>query len=65
MTWTVNINGHDDLAGDEKIAYEEAVVAKARALAAELAEVAGGHVTVATAYTNTTGQVALREEVSP
>ena len=60
MTWTVNISGHDDLTGDEKVAYEEAIVEKARALAAELGEAEGGHVTSATATTNTTGSVDLR-----
>lgn len=59
MTWTINIYGHDDLTGDEKVAYEEAVVEKAKALAAELVEAAGGHVSGATAVTNTTGSVNL------
>lgn len=61
MTWTVNLSGHDDLTGDEKIAYEEAVVEKARALAAEIAGWEGGHVTTATATTNTTGSVNVKE----
>lgn len=59
MTWNININGHDDLTGDEKVAYEEAVVEKAKALAAELAAASGGHVTSAAANTNTTGSVNL------
>lgn len=61
MTWTINIMGHDDLAGDAKVAYEEAVVAKARALAAELAAIDGisGHVATAMVVTNTTGSVNL------
>ena len=60
MTWTINISGHDDLTGDEKIAYEEAVVAKARALAVELEEAEGGRsTTTAMATTNTTGSVNL------
>ncbi len=62
MTWTININGHDDLTGDEKVAYEEAIVEKARVFAAELvadaeARDGAGHVTNATATTNTTGSV--------
>ena len=64
MTWTININGHDDLAGDEKVAYENAIVEKARAFAAELVADAesrdgGGHVTIASVTTNTTGSVNL------
>jgi len=59
MTYTINITGHDDLAGDEKIAYENAVVEKAKALAAELSAATGGHVSTAMAVTNTTGSVNL------
>lgn len=61
MTWTININGHDDLTGDEKEAYEQDVVAKAKALVQELAAKEGGHVTSASATTNTTGAVNLSE----
>lgn len=57
MTWTVMINGHDDLTGDEKVTYEEAIVEKTRTFAAELAEAEGGHVSSAQATTNTTGTV--------
>lgn len=59
MTWTINIGGHDDLTGDEKEAYEQAVVEKARALAQELSSATGGQVSNATATTNTTGSVNL------
>lgn len=59
MTWSISLTGHDDLSGDEKVAYEEAVVEKARALAAELSEAKGGHISSATATTNTTGSVNL------
>lgn len=62
MTWSININGHDDLTGDEKVAYEEAVVEKAKALVAELAAAAGGHITTATSNTNSTGSVNLLAE---
>ncbi len=60
MTWTINMSGHDDLSGDEKVAYEEGLVEKARALADELATATGGRVTSAVAVTNTTGSVDLR-----
>jgi hypothetical protein len=59
MTWTVNINGHDNLSGDEKVAYENAMIEKARALAEELAAAEGGVVSTASATTNTTGSVNL------
>lgn len=64
MTWTINIGGHDDLTGDEKVAYEEAIVQKAKAFAAELvadaeARDGAGHVSTAAATTNTTGSVNL------
>lgn len=59
MTFTVNISGHDDLTGDEKVAYEEGLVEKARALVEELAQTDGGRVTTAQATTNTTGTVNL------
>jgi hypothetical protein len=59
MTWTINVTGHDDLTGDEKAAYEQDVVDKAKALVAELAAKDGGHVSAAQATTNTTGSVNL------
>ena len=59
MTWTININGHDDLKDDEKVAYEAAVVEMARTLVSELAELDGGMISTAWATTNTTGQVDL------
>jgi len=62
VTWNINISGHDDLTGDEKVAYEESIVEEARALVAEIAEATGGHVTVESATTNTTGSVSLLEE---
>lgn len=61
MTWTINLTGHDDLAGDQKVAYEEGIVEKVRALAAALGETDGGRVTSATVTTNTTGTVNLLE----
>lgn len=59
MTWTINITGHDDLTGDEKVAYENEVVEAARNLAASLKEKEGGHVSMASCTTNTTGSVNL------
>jgi hypothetical protein len=59
MTWTININGHDDLTGDEKVDYEEALVEKARSVVRELAAAEGSRVSSASATTNTTGTVNL------
>lgn len=59
MTWTININGHDDLTGDAKEAYENEVVEKARALVEELGQKEGGRISSASATTNTTGSVNL------
>lgn len=64
MTWTVLINGHDDLTGDEKVAYENEVVDAARALAQTLKGKTGGHVTSASCSTNTTGSVNLLAEAT-
>lgn len=59
MTWTIQITGHDDLSGDEKVAYENEVVEAARNLATSLKEKEGGHVSSAMCTTNTTGSVNL------
>lgn len=59
MTFTVSINGHDDLNGDEKAAYENGLIEKARQFASDLASQDGGRVTTAVAVTNTTGSVNL------
>ena len=59
MTWTINITGHDNLEGDEKTAYENAVVEAARNLAQNLKSAEGGVVSSATCTTNTTGSVNL------
>jgi hypothetical protein len=61
MTWTVNLNGHDDLSGDEKVAFEEGLVQKTRELVETLQEQDGSIVTIASVSTNTTGSVNLLE----
>lgn len=59
MTWTVSLNGHDDLSGDEKIAFEENLVEKVKTLAEELKTTKGCAVTSGYVSTNTTGTVDL------
>lgn len=61
MTWTIHINGHDNLEGDEKVEYENTVVEMAKSLVEELSKLDGGMMSTATATTNTTGQVDLSE----
>jgi hypothetical protein len=61
MTWTVNLNGHDNLSGDEKVAFEEGLVQKTRELVETLKEQDGAIVSIATVTTNTTGSVNLLE----
>lgn len=63
MTWMISINGHDDLTGEEKIAFENEIVAKARSLVMNLKDMQGGHVTSAGCDTNTTGTVNLLEQL--
>jgi hypothetical protein len=60
MTYTININGHDDLSGDEKEEFEKGVVEKARALVRDLRS--ASNVSSATATTNTTGSQNLLDE---
>jgi hypothetical protein len=62
MTWTVNMHGHDDLSGDEKVAFEEGLVQKTRELVETLKEQDGSVVSNAQVSTNTTGSVNLLEE---
>jgi hypothetical protein len=64
MTWTVNLNGHDDLTGDEKVAFEEGLVEKTRELVETLKAQDGSKVSIATVTTNTTGSVNLLDAVS-
>jgi hypothetical protein len=66
MTWTINISGHDDLSDDAKRVYENKVVeiALKMAYAIKVLDLDFGHVSTATCYTNTTGQVNLLEKIS-
>lgn len=59
MTWTINMGGHDELGGEEKVAAENDILEKAKALAQELEEMAGNRVSHATIVTNTHGSVNL------
>jgi len=59
MTWSININGHDDLTGDEKEALENVIVGEAKALFHSLKAQEGNRITSAVAVTNTTGSVDL------
>lgn len=61
VTCTVNLTGNNDLTDAEKSAFENSVVDKARAFAADLATETGGTVSSALAVTNTTGSVNLLE----
>lgn len=57
MTYTVNINGHDDLQGDEKAGFENGLVDKVKGFVSELQAAEGVNVTSAQVTTNTTGMV--------
>jgi hypothetical protein len=59
MTWSINLQGHDDLSGDQKASFEKELVEKARGLADELGAAEGCVVSTAMAVTNTTGGVNL------
>lgn len=59
MTWTISINGHDDLTGDEKEALENIIVGEATALFHSLKAQKGNRITSASVTTNTTGSVDL------
>jgi hypothetical protein len=59
MTWTVSINGHDDLSGDEKEALERVIVGESIALVESLKAQNGNNITSANVTTNTTGTVYL------
>lgn len=59
MTWTININGHDDLTGPEKEALENVIVGEATGLFHSLKAQEGNRITSATVTTNTTGTVNL------
>ena len=59
MTWTINVNGHDDLSGDEKIALETVIAGEALSLVESLKVHKGNIVSGATVTTNTTGFINL------
>jgi hypothetical protein len=62
MTWSITLNGHDDLTGEEKAKLEEIIVGEAKTLAHSLAAQEGNRVSTATVVTNTTGSVNLLED---
>jgi len=57
MTFSVNINGHDDLSGEAKETFEKGLVEKVKSLTQELSNTDGCNVTGSTVITNTTGAV--------
>lgn len=57
MTWTVNLNGHDDLPEEAKKQFEEELVDSVWQFVGELKNMEGVNVTSATVVTNTTGSV--------
>lgn len=59
MTWTINLNGHDNLSGDEKITFEENLVEKVRDLVNDLIGIENCVVTTGFVSTNSTGTVNL------
>lgn len=64
MTWSIQLNGHDDLSDEEKEELEKMLVDEARDFAGSLVGLEGNKVTSAVAVTNTTGSVNLLEEAS-
>ena len=59
MTWSINLQGHDELTGDQKESFEKELVEKARGLFDELSTAEGNRITSAMVVTNTTGGVNL------
>jgi hypothetical protein len=57
MTWTVNLNGHDDLPEEAKKQFEEELVDSVWQFVGELKNMEGVNVTSAMVVTNTTGSV--------
>jgi hypothetical protein len=60
MTWIVNLNGHDDLSGDEKEKLENELVQDVRDFVEGLKSKEGLNVTSANVTTNTTGTVDVK-----
>jgi len=59
MTWNVNINGHDNLTGEEKEQFEKGLVDEMKALVDRLKTTEGVVVSSGMTTTNTTGSVNL------
>jgi hypothetical protein len=57
MTWSVQIDGHDDLEQEAKEAFENGLVSKVTELVGELRQGAGVTISRAAVTTNTTGPV--------
>lgn len=57
MTWTINLNGHDDLPEEAKKQFEEELVDSVWQFVGELKNMEGVNVTSAMVVTNTTGSV--------
>jgi len=57
MTWSINIEGHDDLEAEAKAAFENGLIATVAGWVADIKAGAGVTVTRAQASTNTTGPV--------
>jgi hypothetical protein len=62
MTWSIQIDGHDDLAEEAKAAFENGLVGMAKQLVEDINSGAGITITRANATTNTTGSVDLTSD---
>lgn len=68
MTWSVTLQGHDDLSGELKESFEYGLVSKVKNLVDEVKSGEGVIVTFANVTTNTTGSVDVNqsnEEATP
>jgi len=65
MTWSVQIDGHDDLEAEAKAAFENGLVSMIRGVVADLKAGAGVTVTRANVTTNTTGSVDATADEAP
>ena len=65
MTWTIQIDGHDDLEAEAKAAFENGLVGMAKQLVTDIQSGAGITVSRAQATTNTTGPVDLLTDLLP
>lgn len=62
MTWTIQIDGHDDLEQEAKAAFENGLIGMAKQLVEDLKSGEGVTVSRAVASTNTTGQIDLTSD---